>query len=411
MRLAIRWAACLLFFSFRALAGTLPLLPQPVNIGQDAGCYSLLIVTLHLQDGKELPFVVDTGCPVTAFDTSLTPELGKRLDTDTVSMEGGSQPCGVYRAPRLFLGDTPLWTGSNVWTCDFSWLSSLLGRRFMGILGVDCLSNYCVQLDFQTGTMRFLDPARLDVASLGKVYPLGWSAVPGDATFPSIRHPGLLGGPNGVIYIDVGDDSDGQVKKGMIKGHHFMRAVNFLTTAILGVPTRVPVNQCVWDGETYTDIGVVPGKINRFGLSFLARHIVTFDFPGQKLYLKQISTGPREPKLFVNLRGQIRAAAQPLLLLEGNGQLPGWSRDDTGTVDFASRTSFSPGFCNAKEGPYLKVLSGAALKSVTVNFKKEGDSTIYHYTVSRSSPDSDWEFQKAWQADASGKTIREYSVQ
>jgi hypothetical protein len=382
-----------------------------VNINRDAGCHIGLFITLHLDNGRELPFVVDTGCPVTVFDKSLAAELSKRLDTGTINLEGGSQEYGAYAAPKLYLGNTPLLTGSNVFTCDLNWLSSLIGHRFVGILGIDCLSNYCVQLDFKDGKMRFLDPGHLNTNHLGKAFPLVWSGIPGDNVFPSIYHAGLLGGTNDVIYLDLGDDSDGEAKSGMIKGHYLFRALNFLTTTILGVPASVPVKQCEWDGETYTNLGIIPARINRLGLRFLARHLVTFDFPDQKLYLKQISVGPRVNKLSVHLRGATRLAAQLLLTLEDNGELPGWSRDDAGTVKLASCSSFLPEFRKMKEGAYLKALSAARLKSVTINFQKSGDSRIYHYTVSRVSPDSDWKLQRAWWTEPTGKIIREYPVE
>jgi hypothetical protein len=404
------WAVCLLLCS-RAPAGTiLPSLPAEVNINRDAGCHSLLFVTVRLDNGRELPFLVDTGCPVTMFDKSLAGELGKRLDTAIIHMQGGPQEGGIYAAPKLYLGKTLLLTGSNVWTCDFKWLSWLMGRRFMGVLGVDCLSNYCIQLDFQAGKMRFLDPGHLNAGNFGKAFPLVWSAVPGDSIFPSIYHSGLLGGTNDVVYIDVGDDSDGEAKQGMIKGHYFFRALNFLTTTIIGAPVTVPVNRCDWDGETYTNLGVIPARINRIGLNFLARHMVTFDFPGQKLYLKQISIGPRVNRLRVHLHGPARFAAQRLLTLEDNGQLPGWSRDDNGIVKLASYSSFLPEFREMKEGAYLKAMAAARLKSVTVNFQKDGDATGYHYIVSRASPDGDWKLEQAWQTDAAGRIVREYPV-
>ena len=57
--------------------------------------------------------------------------------------------------------------------------------------------------------------------------------------------------------------------------------------------------ECVWNGETYTNIvvrdakGVVAASgVNVLGLRFLARHLVTFDFPKRAMYLKQTSIGP-----------------------------------------------------------------------------------------------------------------------
>jgi hypothetical protein len=54
---------------------------------------------------------------------------------------------------------------------------------------------------------------------------------------------------------------------------------------------RLP--ECVWAGETYTNLNVqIHRNANMFGLTFLARHLVTFDFPKQTIYLKHTSIGP-----------------------------------------------------------------------------------------------------------------------
>ena len=57
----------------------------------------MLNVTLRLENGEKLPFVVDTGSPGTLFDKSLVPKLGGRLPLGTwpVPMAGEKQKSGV----------------------------------------------------------------------------------------------------------------------------------------------------------------------------------------------------------------------------------------------------------------------------------------------------------------------------
>ena len=114
-----------IFFSLlqlcsRVMADSIsPQLPADVAMNEEAGRGGWLIVMLHLQSSEDLPFIVDTGCPTTLFDRSLEPKLGKRLDTKTVWMLNGKQQAGIYEAPKLYLGSTPLMTGSNVFTSDY----------------------------------------------------------------------------------------------------------------------------------------------------------------------------------------------------------------------------------------------------------------------------------------------------
>ena len=53
-------------------------------MNKDAGRGGHLVVTLRLQSGEELPFLVDTGSPMTVLDKSLEPQLGKCLGTETL---------------------------------------------------------------------------------------------------------------------------------------------------------------------------------------------------------------------------------------------------------------------------------------------------------------------------------------
>jgi hypothetical protein len=403
MRFRIRGIArLLLLFPCLLVSAAIPQLPDPIYINQDAGHHHLLFVTVRLQGGKDLTFYVDTGCPVTVLDKSLTPKLGKRLDIVEIFMQPRVQQSGSYRAPRLYLGHSELLTDSNIWTLDLNWFSTHTDRQIMGILGMDCLRHYCVQTDFKSGQMRFLDPAHLNPAELGQAYPLDLSTNAPYDGWPFIRCPGLLGGTNGIVYIDTGDNMDGEVEKNALKGHHLIRVASALTKGISGIPIAVPLKQCDWNGNTYTNLSVGRDRVNRLGISFLARHIVTFDFPGGKLYLKQISEGLREETLSVKVPGDVRSAAQLLIDLDNNGQLPGWSRTDHGTVSLASRSKYG--------GAVLGVLANTPLKSVTINFQKRGDSTVYRYTLHRWSTDGPWWLQKACQVDAHGKKIKEFPI-
>ncbi len=181
--------------------------PADVSINKNAGRGDFLFVALRLETGESLPFSVDTGSPITLVDVSLEPTLGKRLSTMPVRMAGhAQQKSGCYAAPKLWLGDVPLQTGSNIWVYDF--------KQPRGILGMDCLKNYCIQLDFQAGTMRFLDSEHLDTTELGKAFPLILSSTGPQGKFvrPTIQHHGLAGGDTNLL-IDTGCRIDGLTER------------------------------------------------------------------------------------------------------------------------------------------------------------------------------------------------------
>lgn len=247
-------------------------LPAEVTINKDAGHGNWLFINLSMESGEELPFFIDTGASGSCFDKKLEPQLGKRLGHFTIrTLDDGQQESFAHAEPKLYSGDTLLMTGSNIGTYDFKRLSVRAGRPIMGVLGMDCLGHYCIQLDFGARKMKFLEPGQIDTATLGKSYPL---LLKGHRPF--IRQVGLTGGSETNLLIDTGCVSDGYVEKTTVDGNG---------SGLVKVP------ECIWDGNTYTNLLVGRGD-HIIGLKFLARHLVTLDFPSQTMYLKPIEALP-----------------------------------------------------------------------------------------------------------------------
>jgi hypothetical protein len=257
-----------------------PPLPADVTMNKNAGRGSYLLVTLRFEDGKPLLFLVDTGSPITVIAKSLAPKLGNRLGTIQPRSLHGTQKGGVYAAPKLFLGNTQLLTGTNIFTGKFTMASIIAHRSIKGILGMDCLRHYCIQLDFEAEKMRFLAPDNVNAGLLGKALPITfpWGGI------PVLHHAGLLAGKGTNLLVDTGCHIDGFFEEGAIQGH-------YLGWWYWLFGKRLP--ECRWDDQTYTHLIVRrSGSLNLMGLRFLARHLVTLDFPRQKLYLKRTSIGP-----------------------------------------------------------------------------------------------------------------------
>jgi hypothetical protein len=358
-------AVCLLPLFLCSCAS--PPLPPDVKMDARALQDGQIVVRLRLKSGGDLPFLVDTGSPGTLFDKSLIPQLGWRLPIPSVPVpmgDGTSQKSGVYLEPKLFLGGTRLKTGHLCATHDFKGQSKDDGNRYMGILAMDCLRHYCVQLDFQTREMRFLK--RPDTASFGQSYPLRVSHFY-DSLHTKDERAGLAGGKSARLLVDTGDNSDGQITK------------DAAPTGTTNGWAHLP--QCTWDGRFYTNLDVSVG-INALGLQFLARHLVTFDFPHRTMYLKQTSIGP-----FLN--EEFESAFAYLRSLKDKGEQPGWSKTDHGTLDWNYP---------------------ADADAVGFALRKEGVPGVYHYLVVRPSADGSWKLQRAWRTDKTGATVEEFPV-
>src|SRR6202012_4832398 len=90
------------------------------------------------------------------------------------------------------------------------------------------------------------------------------------------HHTGLLGKSGTNLMIDTGCRVDGLENQSVIPG-----LARFLPL-------------CLWNGRSYTNLTVAAvGQGNVLGLGFLARHLVTWDFPRRMMYLQP--TGARPP--------------------------------------------------------------------------------------------------------------------
>jgi hypothetical protein len=63
-----------------------------------------------------------------------------------------------------------LLTDDRIWVDDLS--QRMRNRSLQGILGMDCLRHYCLQLDFVNQELRFLDPDHPGSENLGRGFPL-----------------------------------------------------------------------------------------------------------------------------------------------------------------------------------------------------------------------------------------------
>lgn len=267
-----------------------PQLPADVSMNESAGRGGDLIVTLRLESGEELPFLVDSGASGTSFDTSMEPKLGSPIGTMMIQSWGKHQKVNVYAAPRLYLGGAPLMkTGGGVIAYDCKYTSPDGGRPVMGVLGMDVLEHYCLQLDFAAGKIRFLDDEHADKKTWGKAFPI----VPlnnKDAR-PAVAG-NLLGLPAPHSLIDSGCTSDG-----WLMPQYFQQWTNQAVPPAKG-EARSPT--VMFGGEAYPFADVAENHVESdgIGIHFLARHLVTMDFPKRTLYLQRQSIGPLpDPRL------------------------------------------------------------------------------------------------------------------
>jgi hypothetical protein len=244
----------------------------------------------------------------------------------------------------------------------------------MGILGMDVLGHYCIQLDFDAGKMRFLNDEQADKQTWGRAFPI--VALNAKDARPAVAG-NLFGaqGPHSLI-------DSGYITSGWLMPQYYRQWTN---QAVPPAPGEARAPDGRFGGETYPQVSlrVEDVESDGLGLAFLARHLVTLDFPKQTLYLKRTSIGPLADE-------GVGAAMNFLKNLKEKGRLPGWSKDENGNA-IGANIDF-------------------AFTSATVEVLKDDDSSIYHYQVTRASEEGPWKLQKAWRTDQTGRTLEEYPV-
>jgi hypothetical protein len=368
-----------------------PTLPADASFNPEAGRGGWLLVKLKVNGGEELSFVVDTGAPQTILDRSLEPRLGKRLGTKKLRYSFYQNTSGgIYAAPHLYLCNTPLLTDDRILTDD---LHQKISTGVDGILGMDCLRHYCIQFDFASRKMRFLDPGSQSNENWGKAFPL---TILFGCVFTRMDFFG-----QGSVYARLDTGFIGGVDVS-VSPRQFRNVVKRQTPVEMVTPEgQTMQTACVgcfekaaFGGETYTNFAIAKWSSvslsarTLIGLQFLGRHCVTFDFPKRMLYLKQESVGPLASGFFLTIEAEKFLAG-----LGKADQLPGLSNKPAGDLQ-AAKMRFS----------------GAYPFSQGFDFHKTGDSSVYHYDVLQAFQNGPWKLKKAWRTDQNGKMIEEYPL-
>src|SRR2546425_3715450 len=78
-----------------------PPLPTEISLNKGAGRGDNLFVTLRLDTGEELLFLVDTGSPCTVFDRPLSQNWGSGLGRRKARGLGGNGEGGAIKEPKI----------------------------------------------------------------------------------------------------------------------------------------------------------------------------------------------------------------------------------------------------------------------------------------------------------------------
>jgi hypothetical protein len=202
-----------------------------------------------------------------------------------VSASGEHTKEEAFAPAKLCLGSIELTPKDYVICHDFSLLGQMSGQRVDGIIGVDCLRDWVVAIDFDSG--------RLDVM------PQGTSAGPDwGESVPVVSQDGVMyvlasAGDDipARFIVDTGGGSTGSLSDWLFRwldaGHRLR--ITGSTKSLDNAGNRAyrvsRLSSLSVGPFCHRDLRFKIGGSNTLGFSYLARYRVTFDFPGTRLYL------------------------------------------------------------------------------------------------------------------------------
>lgn len=141
---------------------------EEFTVGQ-GGRPLLIPVTL---DGRNFPFLVDTGTSKTILDTSLESYLGALNNPAVLKTSAGFVSSEVFDCPDASVGSLNLDRVGTVGCMDLRAIRYATGKEVMGILDMDFLGDFAIEIDFDNGFLRLWSEAPPEWNGRGEEFPM-----------------------------------------------------------------------------------------------------------------------------------------------------------------------------------------------------------------------------------------------
>ncbi len=255
--------------------------------------------------GKEYQFALDTGSSYTTFDDSFKDKLGKRFlwPMKVHVLEGmGSKEVLVedFRIDEAYLGSLRLNERHFIQVMDFDLLEP--GNNFNGIIGMDFLQKHIVQIDFDNRKVIFFRGKKdFDLLSMFKPkenkHPEWGEAIPlstklfSNVRFVSVEFPHKI---RDEFLVDTGWPNPPSLKSKIFdkvfsynKPKDKKQDVNSPSAGSSGYALAQMIDEFSVGSFKYDNNIILRSYMSLLGMGFLSRHLVTFDFPNNMMYLKK----------------------------------------------------------------------------------------------------------------------------
>jgi hypothetical protein len=238
--------------------------------------------------GKTYTCLLDTGSAVGIYDPSLP--LGKVAETLEVESANGPITLSKHAPPKALLGDMALHEHGVgfVLAYDFTKVRQVAGEPLFGVIGMDFLYRRVVQVDFDAGEVRFLREASANCGQECALKIEGpWRAPLVKIKIADVGEPWFLI-DSGLCSLDSGG-LEKNLFNALVEKKHLEVVGSTLSETAKGThSSRVAQGKLLALGDFKVNNPIVDeSRANVLSLNFLARFLVTFDFPNAKMYLKK----------------------------------------------------------------------------------------------------------------------------
>lgn len=262
------------------------------SVGMDErGCFAIgkngrsPFITVNVC-GRTVKMLVDTGCSRTGLDSSFCFDLGVPVGNVEQQTFAGIIEAEVFNPPRFELAGLQHTPEGPIFCQDLSGLRKITGEDFWGIVGMDILHHYVMQIDFDEGMLRLGTSLPKEEASQGDGLKLKFVSE----GCPSV--PVKCGTLEREFVVDTGStntcldqatfvrlESMGELIVG--PSHHATSAGG------LSASKSVLLSRLEVGPNTHENVLCDSDSMPALGLRYLSRYVVTFDFPGEMLYLRK----------------------------------------------------------------------------------------------------------------------------
>lgn len=260
-------------------------------------------------DGRILQFLVDTGASRTAFDSSLKDYLGHSRGSTIVKTSAGRMSSDLFACPESYVGSFNLDRVGTVLCLDLKSIRYATGEEIYGVLGMDFLREFAVEIDFDNGCLRLSNVAPDDWKMKGHSCQFDWTggcpvvtlSLPGDRYERFILDTGAnLSTVREKVFDELATSKQ-------LKTSSRQRSI----TAGGEIEDRTGyVERITWGQFSHTRIRLDRDPNSALGLRYLSRYVLRLDFPNNAM---RINTSARHVE-----HDSVATSGMAVLQIDGN---------------------------------------------------------------------------------------------